>query len=157
MKLATERTNTPDGRLLVVSKDLQLAVPATGIAATLQDALDRWETVCGPLQTLYEQLNERKLKNAIAFRADTLAAPLPRAWQWLDASAFPTHGELMQKAFDLPDIMDFRCDIISHIVHMEITGTGNLFRPNATASTAIPSLHWPALTNGPSETEELQH
>lgn len=108
MKLATERTSTPDGRLLVVSRDLQLAVPATSIASTLQDALDRWETVCGPLQTLYQRLNEGNLKNAIAFRVEALAAPLPRAWQWLDASAFPTHGELMQKAFDLPDIQTDR-------------------------------------------------
>ncbi len=105
MKLATERTmGQPDGRLLVVSRDLTRAVHATQIASTLQDALDRWEHVSVALENVYARLNDGDLDRSFALQREVLAAPLPRAWQWLDASAFPSHGELMQKAFDLPPI-----------------------------------------------------
>jgi len=104
MKLATELTGAADGRLLVVSRDLELCAPADGIADTLQEALERWDTVEGALAALYERLNERRIADARPLDAVALAAPLPRAWQWLDGSVFPTHGELMQKAFDMAPI-----------------------------------------------------
>lgn len=104
MKFATERTAHPDGRLLVVSRDLRRAVPATGIAATLQDALDRWDEVRDALAALYDSLNEGRANDALDFSSLDVAAPLPRAWQWLDASAFASHGELMQRAFNSPPI-----------------------------------------------------
>ena len=104
MKLATQRLHTPDGRLMVVSHDLSSMVPATGIAGTLQQAIDRWDEVAPALQALYLRLNAGELKGAIRYQPEILAAPLPRAWQWLDGSAFPTHGKLMQRAFNLPAI-----------------------------------------------------
>jgi fumarylacetoacetate (FAA) hydrolase len=104
MKLATERTAAPDGRLLIVSSDLESAVPATGIADSLQAALERWDRVKAPLEALYERLNEGKVSHAGPLAELALAAPLPRAWQWLDGSAFPAHGALMRKAFDQPPI-----------------------------------------------------
>jgi fumarylacetoacetate (FAA) hydrolase len=104
MKLATEIDGTPDGRLLVVSRDLELGAEANAIAATLQDALERWDDVEGELVALYERLNERTVANARPLADVPLAAPLPRAWQWLDGSVFPVHGELMQKAFNSPPI-----------------------------------------------------
>ena len=104
MKLATERAANPDGRLLVVSRDLAMAAPAAGIAATLQEALDRWDEVHPALEALSERIDAGRAGNARPFRPEAIAAPLPRAWQWLDASAFPSHGALMQKAFDLPPI-----------------------------------------------------
>lgn len=103
MKLATERTSHPDGRLLVVSRDLQRAAPATGIASTLQEALDRWDEVSGRLVALYERINSGAVEGE-PLTSLTLAAPLPRAWQWLDGSAFASHGALMQRAFNLPPI-----------------------------------------------------
>jgi fumarylacetoacetate (FAA) hydrolase len=104
VKLATLRTAQPDGRLLVVASDLATAAPATGIAATLQEALDRWDEVRPALAALSERVDAGRAEEALPFRPEAMAAPLPRAWQWLDASAFPSHGELMQKAFDLPAI-----------------------------------------------------
>lgn len=104
MKLATERLPIPDGRLMVVSRDLSSMAPATGIAGTLQQALDHWDEVAPALEALYLRLNARELPDAIRFQPETMAAPLPRAWQWLDGSAFPTHGKLMQRAFNLPSI-----------------------------------------------------
>src|SRR5690606_14169880 len=52
----------------------------------------------------YQRLNDGTASGALPISAVPLAAPLPRAWQWLDGSAFPAHGELMQKAFDSPPI-----------------------------------------------------
>ncbi|MED5611372.1 MULTISPECIES: fumarylacetoacetate hydrolase family protein [Pseudomonas] len=104
MKLATLDDGSRDGRLLVVSRDLQRAVEAGGIAATLQAALEHWEAVEPGLQRLYQRLNANELADAFALDPTRLAAPLPRAWQWLDGSCFLSHGELMQKAFNLEPI-----------------------------------------------------
>jgi fumarylacetoacetate (FAA) hydrolase len=97
MKLATIPGPGPDGRLVVVSRDLSRAAPAEAVAATLQDALDRWTEAEPRLQALAAAL-EQGGGGALAFDSTAALAPLPRAWQWLDGSAYPSHGELMQKA-----------------------------------------------------------
>ncbi|MFZ5960807.1 fumarylacetoacetate hydrolase family protein [Pseudomonas knackmussii] len=104
MKLATLDDGSRDGCLLVVSRDLQRAVDASGIAATLQAALDHWNAVEADLQRLYQRLNANDVGAAFDLDPARLAAPLPRAWQWLDGSCFLSHGELMQKAFNLEPI-----------------------------------------------------
>ncbi|MCG8910321.1 fumarylacetoacetate hydrolase family protein [Pseudomonas sp. DP-17] len=104
MKLATLNDGSRDGCLLVVSRNLQYAVDASGIAATLQAALDSWDLVEADLENLYRRLNAGEVAGAFALSIDRLAAPLPRAWQWLDGSCFLSHGELMQKAFNLEPI-----------------------------------------------------
>lgn len=104
MKLATERDGSRDGRLLVVSRDQSTVVAAAGIAGTLQEALDRWDAVREALERLYDDLNAGRASNSKPFDASSLAAPLPRAWQWLDGSAYPTHGKLMQRAYNLPEL-----------------------------------------------------
>jgi fumarylacetoacetate (FAA) hydrolase len=104
MKLSTLKDHTRDGRLLVVSRDLAWAVDASDIAATLQQAVDHWPSVENALLARYDALNEGSLGNALAFDPQQAAAPLPRAWQWLDASSFLSHGERMQKAFGLDPI-----------------------------------------------------
>lgn len=103
MKLASLRDGR-DGRLVVVSTDLTRAVDASAIAPTLQAALDNWASAAPRLQELSDALNARKALGAFALAQADLDAPLPRAWQWLDGSAFENHGELMQKAFNLPPI-----------------------------------------------------
>ena len=98
MKLASRRAGR-DGELLVVSSDLTRAVPAVGVAATLQQALDEWDAVAPALETLYADLNAGRTAGT-PLDPDSLDAPLPRAWQWLDGSAFPQHGALMQRAYN---------------------------------------------------------
>lgn len=100
MKLATIDDGSADGRLVVVARDLEHVAAAHGIARTLQDALDRWDDVLTPLNAVYESLNTGTAARTAASSAVRFMAPLPRAWQWLDASAFPQHGVLMAKAFD---------------------------------------------------------
>ena len=103
MKLATRRTGSPDGRLVVVSHDLSRIVAADPVSPTLQAALDDWDRAAPQLAQLAERLNGGDIAGE-PYNPGELAAPLPRAWQFLDGSAFPTHGALMQRAFHLPQI-----------------------------------------------------
>ena len=104
MKLATLKDGTRDGKLVVVSRDLTRAVAATAIVGTLLAALENWNSSAHRLQHLYEELNAGKSGGAFDLDQIRLAAPLPRAPQWLDASAFHSHGDLMDKVFGLPPI-----------------------------------------------------
>ena len=97
MKLASLKSGR-DGRLIVVSRDLTRAIAADGVAATLQMALDTWERSAPRLDKLYRELNETALVGSFAFRPQDCAAPLPRAYQWADGSAYVTHVELVRKA-----------------------------------------------------------
>jgi fumarylacetoacetate (FAA) hydrolase len=101
VKLATLKNGKPDGALLVVSRDLTRAVEARAIAPNLLDAIERWSACEAPLQALYRQLNAGPAPDALALDVRQLHAPLPRTWQWLDASAFHSHGDLLEKVFGM--------------------------------------------------------
>ena len=91
MRLATLNDGTPDGRLVLVSPDGTACAPAP--VATLQQLLERWDehaAACGAVTDFPDALD-----------AQTLAAPLPRAWQWLDGSAYDSHGALMDQVFGI--------------------------------------------------------
>jgi fumarylacetoacetate (FAA) hydrolase len=98
MKLATYRDGSRDGQLVVVSRDLQSAHYATGIAARLQQVLDDWNFLAPQLQDLYDALNQGKARHAFPFDPAQCMAPLPRAYQWADGSAFINHVELVRAA-----------------------------------------------------------
>ncbi|EIK95380.1 hydrolase [Pseudomonas sp. M47T1] len=104
MKLATMKDGSRDGQLVVVSRDLQRYVCARGVAATLQQAIDSWATSAPQLQALFGLLEEGRAPGVQPFDARQAMAPLPRAYQWCDGSAFLNHGTLMQKAFNLDPI-----------------------------------------------------
>ena len=99
MKLATLRDGSPDGRLVVVSTDLRRAVPAAGIASNLLGAIESWDRVESQLQALSDALHAGTATGIFDFSPAEAAAPLPRTWQWLDGSAFHSHGDLMERAF----------------------------------------------------------
>ena len=98
MRLASLTDGSPDGALVVVSRDAERYLPASG---TLQQAIEGWAQREPALRALASRLEQGEGE---ALEGARLLAPLPRAWQWLDGSAFPQHGELMQKAFNLPPI-----------------------------------------------------
>lgn len=98
MKLATLKNKSRDGELVVVSRDLSRAVRVAEIAPTLQFALDNWHQVAGKLDTVYQQLNQNQHADAFPFDQIQCAAPLPRAYQWADGSAYLNHVELVRKA-----------------------------------------------------------
>jgi fumarylacetoacetate (FAA) hydrolase len=101
MKLATLRDGSRDGQLLVVSRDLSRACHASAIAPTMQAAIESWSRVEPDLRALYEKLNQGEVRDAFAFDPNAVAAPFPRAYQFIDASAFLNHGEIMEKAYKL--------------------------------------------------------
>lgn len=98
MKLATLKDGTRDGQLMVVSRDLKTAHIADGIAPTLQAALDDWDFIAPQLASLYRQLGEGNARRAFEFDPAKCMAPLPRAYQWADGSAYVNHVELVRKA-----------------------------------------------------------
>jgi len=97
MKLASLKSGR-DGALVLVSRDLSWAIPADDIAPTLQAALDDWSVVEGALEARYAALNGQHLPEAFPFDARAAAAPLPRAYQWADGSAYVNHVELVRRA-----------------------------------------------------------
>ncbi|QRF57207.1 fumarylacetoacetate hydrolase family protein [Variovorax paradoxus] len=98
MKLATLKDGSRDGQLVVVSRDLTLAHYATGIAHRLQQVLDDWGFMAPQLQDLYAALNAGRARHAFPFDPAQCMAPLPRAYQWADGSAYLNHVELVRKA-----------------------------------------------------------
>ena len=99
MKLATLKDGTRDGQLAVVARDLKTAVLADGIAPTLQAALDDWAFMAPQLNELYQLLNSgRGSGRSFDFDPANCMAPLPRAYQWVDGSAYINHVELVRKA-----------------------------------------------------------
>jgi fumarylacetoacetate (FAA) hydrolase len=98
MKLASLRSGGRDGTLVLVDRDLKRALPVPDIARTLQDALDNWDKVQPALQKASDALNAGTATGAIDFAGQDVAAPLPRAYQWCDGSAYLSHAELVRKA-----------------------------------------------------------
>jgi fumarylacetoacetate (FAA) hydrolase len=96
MKLAS-LAGGRDGRLAVVSRDLSRAMPAQGVANTLQAALDDWPRKKPALEALARELESGRAQG-IAFDAATALSPLPRAYHWVDGSAYVNHVELVRKA-----------------------------------------------------------
>jgi len=98
MKLATLKDGTRDGQLMVVSRDLKTAQLADGMARTLQRALDDWTFIAPQLEQLYQELNQGRARRSFDFEPANCMAPLPRAFQWADGSAYVNHVELVRKA-----------------------------------------------------------
>lgn len=96
MKLASLKGGR-DGRLVVVSKDLTRASLVAEIAPTLQAALDDWANVAPRLEQAAADLEAGK-RDSFPFDEAACAAPLPRAYQWADGSAYLWHVELVRKA-----------------------------------------------------------
>ncbi|WP_428311416.1 fumarylacetoacetate hydrolase family protein [Hydrocarboniphaga sp.] len=97
MKLATLRDGSRDGRLVVVSRDLSVCMPAA-VVSTMQQALDRWDEVEPLLQQQSDRINGKSAAGFAPFNEADCLSPLPRAYQWLDGSAYVNHVELVRKA-----------------------------------------------------------
>jgi len=98
MKLATYKDGTKDGQLVVVSKDLTQAHYASNIATKMQQLLDDWNFISPQLEDLYQTLNSGRARHAFPFDPKMCMAPLPRAYQWADGSAYINHVELVRAA-----------------------------------------------------------
>jgi fumarylacetoacetate (FAA) hydrolase len=97
MKLASLKRGR-DGRLVVVSRDLRWCVEATGVAPTLQAALDDWPRAQPALAAIAQMLESDAAGPRRPFDEAEAASPLPRAYQWADGSAYLNHVELVRRA-----------------------------------------------------------
>ena len=97
MKLATLRDGSRDGRLLIVRRDGETAAPSPDAWPTLQRALDDWDAAEPQLRALADQL-DRGAVDGLPVDPNRLGAPLPRAYEWVDGSAFLNHVILVRKA-----------------------------------------------------------
>jgi fumarylacetoacetate (FAA) hydrolase len=102
MKLASLKSGSRDGTLVIVDRELKTAFPALESGfSTLQSALENWEDAAPALETTYRAFNQREL-DAPPLRPTELASPLPRSYQWLDGSAYLSHVERVRKARGAP-------------------------------------------------------
>src|SRR5665213_1156739 len=101
MRLATRANGAPDGELIVVSEDGARAVAVGGRWLSLLQALGDWSAAEVDLRNLATRLAAGQGE---PIDPGSLRAPLPRSWQWLDGSAFQTHADLMQVAFQTDSI-----------------------------------------------------
>jgi fumarylacetoacetate (FAA) hydrolase len=99
MKLGTLKDGTRDGRLVVVKRDNSVFTPADGIAKSMQDALDNWDEVEPKLQGLFSKLQSGEVSGE-PVELDKFHSPLPRAYEWIDGSAYINHIVLVRKARD---------------------------------------------------------
>ena len=103
MKLGTLKHPTKrDGELVVVSRDNQTAVRAGELAANLREAVENWSEMRPRLDAIYRQLNDGQAQGAFAVDESQFHSPLPRAWGWLDGSAYIQHVKLVRKARNAP-------------------------------------------------------
>lgn len=98
MKLASLKAGGRDGTLIVVKRDLSAYVPAIEIAQTLQQAVDNWQTVAPRLNALSAELNDGGRNDALPLNLLNLASPFPRAYEFVDGSAYLPHVERVRKA-----------------------------------------------------------
>ena len=107
MKLGTLKSQNKDGELVVVSKNNLTAAKVNHIAPNLQFALENWNTCYSSLNDIYLQLNEGKYPRPIKVNEADFHSPLPRAYQWLDGSAYIQHVILVRKArhAELPETL----------------------------------------------------
>lgn len=130
MKLATAYDGTADGTLLVVSRDMKLAVSTAGICKTMQEAVEQWDDVVSSLHSLSEKLEVGATTGAFDFNAAEVCAPLPRAWQWIDGSAFPAHLDLGTRAYDVPNPWNERPLMYQGMSHRFLSGSQDVKFPS---------------------------
>ena len=109
MKLASLKHGR-DGRLIVVSDDLAWYADATHIAPTLQAALDEWDRLLPDLTVLATDVRNQAIPLE-RFHEHDAAAPLPRAYQWADGSAYVNHVALVRRRARQ------RCPTASGMIH----------------------------------------
>jgi fumarylacetoacetate (FAA) hydrolase len=98
MKLASLKQGGRDGSLIVTDRSLQHFVSAAGIAATMQEAMDHWDQVAPRLNALSDALNSGECKDAQRLDYTALASPFPRAYEFVDGSAYLPHVERVRRA-----------------------------------------------------------
>src|SRR5215469_5761437 len=98
MKLASLKSGSRDGALVVVARDLTKCAPVPRIAHTMQQAIEAWNTTAPKLNAVYHHLNDGTAEHAEPFAPERAESPLPRAYQFLDGSVYLSHMQKARKA-----------------------------------------------------------
>ena len=98
MKLGSISDNSRDGCPALVDRCLRWMVPVNNVIDNWQLAIENWSAVSPKLEKIYEKLDKGLAEGATPYDRSKLSAPFPRAYQWLDGSAYVTHVELLRKA-----------------------------------------------------------
>ena len=98
MKLGSISNNSHDGCPVLVDRYLRHMVPVNNVIDNWQLGIENWSAVSPKLEKIYEKLDKGLAEGAIPYDRSKLSAPFPRAYQWLDGSAYVTHVELLRKA-----------------------------------------------------------
>ena len=98
MKLASLKSDSRDGALAVVARNLSKCVPVPRIAHTLQHAIETWSTTAPKLKAIYNHLNDGTAEHAEPFAPERAESPFPRAYQFLDGSVYLSHMQKARKA-----------------------------------------------------------
>jgi fumarylacetoacetate (FAA) hydrolase len=130
VKLATLKSDQPDGRLVIVSQDGCSAVTAHDLYPNLQAALDNWSEAVPLLEARSQALNAGRATEAFEFDPKAAAAPLPRSFQWLDGSAFQSHGDLMAKVFKIDNPQSDRPLMYQGMSHVFLSSTDDVVLPS---------------------------
>ena len=101
MKLASLKSQSRDGKLIVVSADNQRYTDANSIAPSLREAIEKWPTAQPALQDLYKKLNKNQAP-ALPLKSENVMSPLPRSFAWIDGSAYIQHIKLVRKSRGAP-------------------------------------------------------
>src|SRR5436309_796959 len=102
MKLATLKSSSRDGELIVISRDQKQALKVPHIAANLRTAVENWHETAPALRKVYEQLNQSSFPGSFTPNEAEFHSPLPRSFQWADGSAFVHHVKLVRMARKVP-------------------------------------------------------
>ncbi len=130
MRLVTLKSTSPDGTLALLSRDGRLVAPVGDIAGTLQAALDDWGRLAPALQDRAAKFAAGRVSDTAPYDSALAAAPLPRAYQWLDGSAFPSHGELMAKVFHIDNPQTDRPLMYQGMSHEFLSGSDDVVLPS---------------------------
>jgi len=130
MRLVTLKSAAPDGRLALLSADRTLALPVGDPYPTLQSALDSWTLAAPTLRARASSLAAGLADGAVPFTASAAAAPLPRSYQWLDGSAFQSHGDLMARVFHIDNPQAERPLMYQGMSHEFLGGTDDVVLPS---------------------------
>ncbi len=134
MKLGTLKDGTRDGRLVVVKRDNSVYTPADGVAKSMQEALDNWDEVEGKLQELSQKLDSGEVTGE-PVDLDKFHSPLPRAYEWIDGSAYINHIVLVRKARDAEPPETLETDPLVYQ-----GGSGHFLAP--TEDIELPDAEW---------------
>eukprot|EP00761_Pharyngomonas_kirbyi_P011543 gb/GECH01011568.1/.p1 GENE.gb/GECH01011568.1/~~gb/GECH01011568.1/.p1 ORF type:complete len:329 (+),score=53.97 gb/GECH01011568.1/:1-987(+) len=124
MKLATIDNNTRDGQLVVVSRDGSKCVGVPDIASCMQVAIDNWDQMEPKLREVYNRLNSGEISDAQPVDISKLHSPFPRAYEWIDGSAYINHIILVRKARNAEPPETLRTDPLVYQ-----GGSGTFLRP----------------------------